>query len=131
MVRVRVMLKPVMENELVSLRRGDEDLEEEDNDEGEEQRLLQRKPTPVIKQPTEDDLLLESSLVDDIIAALNDAKFIAPVIAFVVLLVGMYMAIQPFHPHSVRTPRLSHDEFVRIIAVCNTYGIFVVYVFLS
>lgn len=91
------------ESELVSLHKVSDNEEEE---------YLIKKPNPVVMQPTEDDLLLASSTFDDILAAINDAKILAPLLAICVLLAGLYISTTPLHPHSVRTPRLSHEEFV-------------------
>lgn len=97
---------PKKESELVSLRNVDTS-----DDDGEEDHLI-KHTNPVVIQPTEDDLLLESSTLEDVFAAINDAKYIAPLVALCVLLVGMYLATDPFRPVQQRTPRLSHDEFV-------------------
>ena len=95
---------PKKESELVSLHKADSSDEEEE--------FLIRKGNPVVRQLTEDDLLLESSTVDDLLAALNDAKYIAPLVALCVMLVGLFMATDMLHPHPTRTPRMSPDEFV-------------------
>lgn len=97
---------PQKESELVSLRTGDSDEEEE--------HLIQ-KFNPVVRPLTDNDVLMESSTLDDILAAVNEAKFIGPMISLLVLLVGMYMATDVFRPHQHRTPRLSHNEFVSTV----------------
>jgi hypothetical protein len=96
---------PKKESELISLHKADTVVDDEEE-------LLLKKYNPVVRQPTEEDLLLESSTVDDLLAAINDAKYIAPLVALFVVLVGMYLATDPFNPQQTRTPRLSHDEFV-------------------
>lgn len=100
---------PKKESELVSLHK---EVSVEGTEEEEEEELLLEKSHRVVKQPTEDDLLLESSLLDDVFAAINDAKYIAPLVALFVVLVGIYLATDVFRPGHQRTPRLSHDEFV-------------------
>ena len=110
------------ENELVSFNETttnnviDDDISSED----EQERLLKRPgPAPVLKELTEDDLLLDSSLTDDIIAAINEAKYIAPLLALMVLLVGMYLATDPFKTSSPRPIRMTHDEFVSMLHVVS------------
>mmetsp|Transcript_16311 Transcript_16311/g.30449 ORF Transcript_16311/g.30449 Transcript_16311/m.30449 type:complete len:215 (+) Transcript_16311:94-738(+) len=113
---------PAKESELVSLHKEDSSDDEEEDDQ------LLKKSAHVIKQPTNDDLLLESSLLDDILASINDAKFIAPLASFLVILLGMYLAIEPFHPRAVRTPRLSHEEFKEIRPVLSVEEMANIYV---
>lgn len=109
------------ESELVSLRKADTDDEEEEE-------LLIKKSHRVVRQPTEDDLLLESSTLDDVLAALNDAKYIAPLVALCVLLVGMYLTTDIFRPVQESSPRLSHEEFKDIRPVLTVKEMANIYV---
>lgn len=110
---------PAKENELVSLHKATDNEEEEH---------LIHKSNPVVRNPTEDDLLLDSSTFDDILASINDAKFIAPLLALCVLLAGFYVSTVPLHPHALKTPRLSHEEFKGIRPVLSVEEMAGIYV---
>lgn len=91
--------------------------DEEENEEEERERLL--KKSRVVKEPTEEDLILSSTFLDDVIAGINDAKFIAPVIGLCVLVFGVLYASDFFRPSPGRPPRMTHDEFKAVRPVLD------------
>jgi hypothetical protein len=97
-----------METELVDLSDLKNSAEEEDSEEI--VPLLQSKSSLTLL-PNEEKIL-KSTLLDDILSAFSDTIFIAPIAAIIFALLGIYIALDPFNPTPKRQTPISLDELV-------------------
>jgi hypothetical protein len=109
-------------DDTTSLIQKDSNFEIETDDEGEEFLLRKNERVSRTLLP-EEKYLVESTMLEDVVASVIEAKYIAPLVSIMCLFVALYITgFNPFIRYR-ETPKMSHEEFVRAVSdsTCKFY----------